>query len=182
MANVPTRTLSAIVSSEGVLELIINKLTETTVARHDISVQGSPAKIEHEYGKPYVGPETLQENPAAPKTEHFLRDDFGWVVGFSYGIPVFICVVIGIFIIGDVRSPSENLFYGVLGAIVGAIAGTFLSRWIRNRQTEQIRKQERAGGFVLWITVTTDEQINEAVNILKGYHAREIKIDHRNYG
>ncbi|KTD22020.1 Uncharacterised protein [Legionella lansingensis] len=176
MASLPTKTISAIVSSEGVLELIINKLTEKTVARHDISVQGSPAAVASEYGEAYVGPEEIQKSSHPPKRESFLRDDFGWVIGFSFAIPVFICVVIGVFLIGDVRSPSDNLFYGLLGAIIGAISGALLAKFVRNHQIEQIRKQERKGGFVLWITVTTDEQMDEAIKILEGYHARQIQV------
>ncbi|KTD17523.1 hypothetical protein [Legionella jordanis] len=176
MASVVTRTVSAIFSSESVLEVVINKLTETTVARHDISIQGPPEKMEQTFGKPYVRPDAIQKSANPPKKEHFLRDDFGWVVGFSFGIPVFICVVVAVFLIGDVRSPSDNIFYGVLGGIVGAIVGAFLAKFIKKHQIEQVRKQERAGGFVIWVTVSTDEQINEVVNILNACHAREIKV------
>ncbi|ASQ45091.1 AtpZ/AtpI family protein [Legionella clemsonensis] len=176
MVNAPNKTISAIISSESVLERVIAKLTEKTVARHDISVQGPPEKMAEKYGQPYVKPDKIQESARPPKKEHFLRDDFGWVVGFSFAIPVFICVTIGVFLIGDVRSPSDNLFYGVLGAVIGAVAGAFLAKYISKRQLKQIRRQERKGGFVLWITVTSDKQIKEALSILEGYHAREITV------
>lgn len=176
MANLPNKTISAIISSETVLERVIAKLTEKTVARHDISVQGSPEKIAEKYGKPFVKPDEIQESVNPPKKEHFLRDDFGWVIGFSFAIPVFIFVTIGVFLIGDVRSPSDNLFYGVLGAVIGAIAGALLAKFISKRQNKQIRRQERKGGFVLWITVTSEKQVKEALSILKGYHAREITV------
>ncbi|CEK11717.1 hypothetical protein [Legionella hackeliae] len=111
MTNLPNQTISAIVSSESVLEEIITKLTEKTVARHDINVQGSPTKIAEKYGKSYVDPDIIKESRNPPKKEHFLEDDFGWVVG-----------------------------------------------------------------FVLWITVTSKKQADEALSILKGYHAHEITV------
>ncbi|KTC85184.1 AtpZ/AtpI family protein [Legionella brunensis] len=176
MSSLPNKTISAIVISENVLEIIISKLTEKTVARHAISIQGSPTQLSDKYGKPYVKPDTIQESKHPPTKEYFLRDDFGWLVGFTFAIPVFICIVIGVFLIGDVRSPSDNLFYGILGAIVGAIAGAFLAKFVSNQQVEQIRKQERKGGYVLWITATSDKQVNEVIAILQGYNAREIKV------
>ncbi|WED42448.1 hypothetical protein [Legionella cardiaca] len=179
MADLPQKYISAIVSSESVLEVIITKLTEKTVARHAISVQGSPGEIQEKYGSPYVKPDKIQESKHPPKKESFLQDDLGWIVAFSFSIPVFICVVIGVFLIGDVRSPSDNLFYGILGAIIGAIAGTLLAKFVSNRQTEQNRRQERKGGFVLWVTVTSDEQMNEVITILEAYHAREIKVNQK---
>ncbi|MDI9818672.1 MULTISPECIES: hypothetical protein [unclassified Legionella] len=177
MASTPTKTVSAIVGSEKRLEFVINKLTEKTVARHDISIQGSPEKMSSKFGSPYVSPDTIQESKVPPKKEHFLRDDFGWVLGFSFSIPVFICVVIAIFIIGDVRSPHDNLVYGILGAIVGAIIGGILANYMRKHQLKKVTEQEKKGGYVLWVTVSSEEQTQEAVNILKQCHAREIKVE-----
>lgn len=183
MTNLPAKTVSAVISSEKRLEFIINKLTENVVGRHEISIQGSPTEIAEKYGTPYLDPEIIQQSKNPPKTDSFLRDDFGWVLGLSFAIPLFICVVIAIFIIGDIRSTSDNILYGVLGVLVGAIIGTLFATYVKKHQENHLRSQEKKGGFVLWITVTpdtsetTDEKINKIIAILKKYRALHIKIN-----
>ena len=176
MDNLIKRQISAIVRNEKDLETIINELMEETVSRHDISIQGSPHDVAAEYGTSYLNPLILQKSNHSPKKEPFLHDDFGWVLGFAFSTPFFIGIIIGIFIIGDLRNTYDVLFYGGWGALIGALIGLILSLIIKAHHNHIISKQEQKGGFALWITVTTDDQLNKVKQILKKYHASHIAI------
>lgn len=177
MDTVSTRKISAILSSEHRVERVFNKLTQTTVARHDITIQGDPNAIADKFGTQYLEPGIVQRSSNPPKKEPYLADDFGWLMGFSFSIPMFIGIVIGVFIIGDVRSLTDNLIFGLLGAIVGSAIGYLISRLITLSREKAHRKQENQGGFVIWITITKDSQINEVMDTLKKYGATSIKIE-----
>lgn len=169
------KKISAIITSEKKLERVISTLIIKSVDRHAISIQGSPTKISQVFGTPYIGPTTIQASEEAPTKEYFLEDDFGWVVGFSFSIPVFVCMVIGIFVIGDIRSIYDNVVYGALGAVIGTLIGTGLAFLVRKHQLRRIQEQESRGGYVLWITILSPEQEKEVTHILKRYKACEIK-------
>ncbi len=175
MDNLPKNTISAIVGSERRLEMIINRLLEKSVARHDISIQGPPSKMIEEYGRPFLQPKIIQESDHAPTKRAFLDDDFGWVLGFAIGIPVFICTVIAIVLLGDLYSNQKSLLYGSIGATIGALLGASLASFIKKYRTTLIHEQEKQGGFVLWITVTEDH-IPEIMAILKKYRASNVHL------
>lgn len=177
MDSTPARKISAIVSSERRMERIIYKLTQKTVARHDISVQGNPSSIADEFGAHAITPEAIQQSGHPPKKEPFLMDDFGWVLGFSFSIPFFIGLIIGIFIVGDVRSLTDNFFYGTVGGIIGGLIGLALATVIKNHHFNARRAQETKGGYVLWVAVQSDEQMNETLAILKQYGANHIHLE-----
>lgn len=170
-----SKKISAICKNNDRLELMVKKLTEETVARHDISVQD----IEHEESllvNP-TDPKHAQHVAQAPRKDAFLFDDFGWVLGFSFAIPVFIGLIIGIFIIGDIRSMTDNVIFGALGGLGGIIVGTLLTRFIKMKHDNKNIAQAKHGGFVIWITVHSDHQVAEVMTILKRYNATNIIVE-----
>lgn len=172
-----TRKISAIVRSEPRLETIIESLIPNVVALHDVSVQGSPEKMANKYGLKFIKPDFIQQNNSSPKQEPFLKDDFGWVLGFSFSIPLFLGIIIGVFFIGDVRLLEDNFLYGFLGGLIGAALGFFLSNIIKKHHLNSQHCQEEKGGYVLWITVSSDDQMTEVVNILEKYNAIHIQVE-----
>ncbi|KGP62467.1 hypothetical protein EP47_14465 [Legionella norrlandica] len=174
MNSTATGTISAIIENEEELEVAITQLIAESVARADISVQGSPEQLKEKYGDRFVAPEIIQESKHPPVREPYLKDDFNWIVGFSFSIPLFICLSIGIFIIGDVRSAFDIFLYGILGAIVGSIIGYIISSKIKNTHDKRIEKQEKKGGFVLWVTTHSQQQQEQVIKILKKYHPEHI--------
>ncbi|WP_131783335.1 hypothetical protein [Legionella gresilensis] len=178
MDNVSTRKISAILSSEHRVERVFNKLTQTTVARHDITIQGNPTDIADKFGTQYLEPGRVQESTDAPKKEPYLADDFGWLKGFTFSIPMFIGLVIGLFIGGDLRDNfTDNLIFGLIGAAIGSAIGYVISRLITLRREKAFRKQADQGGFVIWINITNENQIEEVMEILNKYGATNIKIE-----
>lgn len=158
--------ISAIISDERQLEFVTNELLANAVARQNISVQGSPTKVAEKYGVPYVAPEVIQAGQNPPETDPYLQDDFGWIIGFSYGIPIFILVAVGVFLIGDIHSPSENIFFAFIGIILGVIIGGFIAKNIKNNRKNFIEKQEKKGGFVLWVSYNDSEQKKDIIHVL----------------
>ncbi|STX50802.1 Uncharacterised protein [Legionella busanensis] len=178
MDNVSTRKISAILSSEHRVERVFNKLTQTTVARHDITIQGNPSDLADKFGTQYLEPDRVQESKDAPKKEPYLADDFGWLKGFTFSIPMFIGLVIGLFIGGDLRDNfTDNLIFGLIGAIIGGAVGYIISRLITHRREKAHRTQANQGGFVIWVNITNENQIEEVMDVLKQYGATNIKID-----
>lgn len=176
MDNTASRRISAIIDKGETLEDIIEQ-AEKLVGRHDISVQGAPHQVAKAYGIEYINPAIVKDSNHPPKTEPFLHDDFGWVQGLSFGIPLFICIVVGVFIIGDVRSDYDNLFYGLLGLIVGGLLGGLCSYLVKRYWDNSIRIQENQGGFVLWIRVTGEEQTAGIMAVLNRHGVRDVTLE-----
>lgn len=167
--------ISAIINDERQLELVANELLANAVARQNLSVQGSPTQVAEKYGVPYVAPEVIQAGHNPPETDPYLQDDFGWIIGFSYGIPIFVLVAIGVFLIGDIHSPSENIFFAVIGVVLGGIIGRFIAKGIKENRNKGIENQERKGGFVLWVSYNDIEQKEDIVRVLNQCHVRAVK-------
>lgn len=166
MDRIESHKISAICATENRLEIITKKLTEKIVAQHDISVQKSIAD-----------PHTVQEQVTTSYKEPFLFDDYGWVLGFSFAVPVFICMIIGIFIVGDVRSLSDNILYGLIGGFIGVLIGGFATHKVKKIHERKRRNQEEKGGFVIWITVRSEDQMRQAVALLQKYQATNILVE-----
>lgn len=177
MEKLNQKKISAIVHHEDILETIVYELMEEAVARHEISIQGSPHHLAHQFGSAYLNPAILQHSSSSPKKEPFLRDDFGWLLGFSIAIPLFIGIVIGAFVVGQLHSLFHIILYGSIGALFGIAIGLCLFMLIIKHHRNFIRRQEKKGGFVLWIHVDTDEKINIVMDILKKYNVLEISIE-----
>ena len=175
MDNVPIEKISAIISNEKELEELITQLLAESVARSDISIQASPGKIKEKYGERFINPQTIQESNNPPITDPILEDDFGWVVGFSFAIPLFVCLIFSIFILGDVHSSEDSWYYGTIGAIVGSIIGFLIASYIRKKHKDKIIKQEQKGGFVIWVTTHSETQRQQVISILKKHHPKNIK-------
>lgn len=170
------KKISAIFRDEMEMEIAITALKEQTVGLQDVSVQGSPADFQNKLGVSYISPESTQTLKEPPKTEPFLQDDFGWVIGFSFSVPLFIGIIIGVFVIGDVNSMSDNILFGLLGAVAGSAVGYLLANFIKSIHDKKIRKQENKGGYVLWVTVRDKEQENHVIELLKKYNGVNIKV------
>lgn len=175
MNSATTEKISAILSNEEELELVITQLIAESVARSDISVQGTPEQLKDKYGICFIDPEVIQKSEYPAVNEPYLNDDFGWIVGFSFAIPLFLCLIIGIFIIGDIRSTADIWLYGILGAIVGAGLGFFIAKSVKLAHEEKIRKQEKKGGYVIWVTTHSKKQHQQVIEILKRHHPQRIK-------
>lgn len=167
--------ISAIISDERQLEFVTNELLANAVARPNISVQGSPTKVAEKYGVPYVAPEIIQAGHNPPETDPYLQDDFGWIIGFSYGIPIFILVAIGVFLVGDIHSPSENIFFALIGIVLGGIIGRIIAKGIKNNRNYGIVKQEQKGGFVLWVSYNDSEQKKDIIRVLNQCQVKAVQ-------
>jgi len=176
MQTTKTQKISAVIPSDKKLERVITKLMSESVARADISVQGTPEEIKEKYGVSFIDPELIQDSAYPPTKEPFLNDDFGWVVGFSFAIPFFICLVVAIFIIGDIRSLSDNILFAILGGIVGTAIGLSIAILVKKNHDKKLAQQESKGGFVIWVTTHSDEQYRQVIRILKRYRPENMKI------
>ncbi|MBA3537233.1 MAG: hypothetical protein H0T84_11595 [Tatlockia sp.] len=172
--NINEKKISALVSSENKLEILIGELLGKSVARTDISIQGTPEQIEDKFGHCFIDPTLIQSSANPPMKEPFLNDDYGWVLGFSFSLPFFICLITGIFIIGDITSTRDNLVYGFIGALIGSILGLFLYSLTRKRHDRKIRKQEKKGGFLIWINTHSSQQYQQVMEILFKNRAHNI--------
>ncbi|MBA2656305.1 MAG: hypothetical protein H0U70_04890 [Tatlockia sp.] len=174
--NLIEKKISASIACEDRLEILINELIGKSVARTDISIQGSPAQIKDKFGLAYVEPKVIQSSSNPPMKEPFLNDDFGWVLGFSFAIPLIVCLILGIFVIGDITSIRDNVIFGIIGALIGSILGLFLYSLINKKHNRRIKKQEQKGGYLIWINTHNSQQYQQVMDILFRNKAHNIKI------
>ncbi len=123
-----------------------------------------------------MNPVSLQTSTNPPMQEPFLNDDFGWVVGFSFSIPLVLSLAISIFVIGDVRSNADNWLYGSIGLIAGTLIGSLMAFIVKRSRDHKQIKQEKKGGFLIAVSTHNEEQHREVMNLLKKYRAQNIKI------
>lgn len=86
MNSVPSEKISAIIRNEEDFELVITQLIAESVARADISIQGSAEQLKDKYGVCFIDPKVIQDSEYPAANEPFLNDDFGWAVMQS-GVP-----------------------------------------------------------------------------------------------
>ena len=170
-----TWNISCIVKDNESLENVIQDLIGQSVGRHDIAVQGSTSAVMDATGREYVAPKTLQRLKNKPMQEPFMEDDFGWVIGLTFIIPVMICTIAAVFWLGDIMSTSDNIFYGVTGVLVGSVIGGALAYSIYQLKQKKVKKQEQKGGFLLEVTAHDDEQRQKCIELLEKHHAKHIQ-------
>jgi hypothetical protein len=171
----PGIRISAIVPTEEELERLVSELTEKVVNRHEISIQGSPERLEAVFGKPFIDPHIIQHSQKSPTREPFLMDDFGFVLGFAFAIPFILGIILGVFVYGNIFSVSDNIVYGTLGGLIGAIPGAALAFFLNLHRKNMAKKQEREGGFVVWIEVDSEDKMRDILPFLRKYHAGSIE-------
>ncbi len=171
-----TEKISAVVPNEKELEDIITQLLSESVARSDISVQGDAEKLKDKYGVSFVKPKVILDSSYPPTQEPYMRDDFGWVIGFSFALPLFICLILGIFIVGDIRSNSDIFLYGFLSALLGTMIGLAIAVPVKKNHDKRIRKQEKKGGFVMWVITHSKQQTQQVKEIFKNHHIKSIQV------
>ncbi len=176
MEPIASSKITALFRSEPRLEKVIQKLTEKAVAHHDISVQDAPQKIINTFGVNTIDSMNLQNNQQTPTKEPFLSDDRNLLISFSFSIPLFIGLVIGVFIIGDVRILADNIIFGFLGAVIGGVVGFICSKYVRRISANKTKFQQKNGGFLLWVTVHDNETVPVVMDILKKHNAENITL------
>jgi hypothetical protein len=65
---------------------------------------------------------------------------------------------------------------GVICSSVGLIFGLLYSRFFELKHQQQVQKQEKKGGFAIWIKTNTDSQVSAANNILFKNNAKSIEV------
>jgi hypothetical protein len=159
--------ISAVIEDEHTLETIINHLLAESVSRADISIQGSSEQIKAKYGVSYISPIVIQNSSYPPTQEPFMHDDWGWVIGFSFAIPMFLGLIIGVFLVGDIQSTFDNFLFGALGLIIGSAVGIACATFVNKYHHQKTTKQEKKGGFVIWINTHNQTQQVQVMSILK---------------
>lgn len=177
MSSLSNCKISAIISSEKRLEKVIHRLIQHAVARHDISVQGPPSRLNQSFAQHHPAPNDVQDSSAPPKKEAYLADDFGWLISFAFSIPMVIGLIVGIFIIGDVRSVHDNIRYGLIGLIAGGAIGFVCALTLKKHHDKAARAQEKKGGYVMWVTVNDPAMVETVVDILTKFKAKNVTVE-----
>lgn len=171
-----SQVISCIVTTEEKLEKLINKLLSKAVSRESISVQGNSSQLHEKLGVEFVAPENLQHKEKTPETEPFMRDDQGWLLGFAFAIPLFISLIVSIFIIGDIQSLRDNILFGIVGLVTGSLLGGASCYFVNSYLQIKKSRQESMGGFLLIVRIIDSENLNIIRNIIKQSGAKNIAI------
>ena len=168
--------LSGIVKSNDDLEILTQKLLEQSVARHDISVQGSHRDIYKFFGQENIPPERLQEMKTKPVKEPFLSDDYGWILSLIFVVTVFLSSIFFVFYMGDIMSTHDNIFYSFLGVGIGSLIGLALIFFVHKIHQSHIQKQEKEGGFLIEVNSQDDENKSNCFNLMKNFGVQRLRV------
>lgn len=169
------KEMVGIVKDEKTLYNAVDDLWQAGFDFHDISVQGDPEQIQAVMGRSYVDPTLLADNPRAPRKDPSMPEEFGWILAFSFAIPLFLGMILGSVFASGIYQAYFAILEGVLGgAILGAIIGLILAYTIKRRHDNQMQKQVNQGGFVIWVRGETDDKLLRAKMILQNDGAYKI--------
>lgn len=175
-------TLSFIIKKQRHLDKIIRQLLAQCVARSDIAVHGNTNKTNdaNQQVKASFSASQHHDDNKVSIEQPYLKDDYGWAVGFSFSIPLFVCLVISVFILGDIQSNHDILVYGLCGLAVGTVLGLAMAFVVHYFRKRNAKKQEQQGGYLVSVTLHNDDQQQGVQKVLhkNRKHVARVKLTH----
>lgn len=167
--NTPTRNeVVGIAKDEDTLYNAADDLWDAGFSLHEISVQGDPEQLKETIGEAYPDPKLIADNPNVPRKELVMPEEFGWLLVFSFTIPLFIGMVIGSILATGASTVYSAILQGLIGGgIVGALIGMVIAMSLKMRHDKRIKQQMAKGGFVIWVHVDNQEKLMKAKKILE---------------
>jgi hypothetical protein len=157
-----------IAKDEKTLYDTADDLWEAGFSLHDIFIQADPEELQESLGESYPDPNLIADNPNTPRKELVMPEEFGWLLVFSFIVPLFMGMILGSILTSSAYPLYDVILQGLIGGgIVGALIGIAVTISLKLYHDKRIRQQMAKGGFVIWIHVDSLDKLLRAKDILK---------------
>lgn len=170
------QTAGIVKDEQSVIE-VVDDLYQEGFDRHEISTQAEPETLEETFGKKYIKPEILENNPNTPKQNPTMPEDYYWTIAYMVAIPMYVGMILALVVGGIIHQSTMRIINElIIGAIIGGGLGAIVAYRYHRKHTKQINKQLKKGGFVVWVRTMSQKKINKAKEIFKQHHASDIEV------
>lgn len=157
------------------LDETIKDLRTSGFGRHEISVRGSDAAVQEQYGRPFIDPTLLQDDPGAPRSTLVVPEELGVAQGVLLGVGMLAGAALGV-VATDGAAGNGATATVLAGVIIGAVFGSMLVWLLSSQYYRFFRTQEKTGGIVLWIKTEDAAASEKAQAILKRHGAHDVHV------
>jgi hypothetical protein len=172
------REVTGIFHSRAALDEAIEALLLAGFDRADIDILDDPEAIRARLGPVYIAPEELADVPLAPRRPAFLPEDIAAakVVAIPT-VAAFAATVAAFWALSTGDGIFWTVIYSVLAAAAAGGAAALMIRPVLERERAFGLEHHMLGrGIVLWIRVHSPEQEQKALEILREFAARAVRV------
>jgi hypothetical protein len=157
MTHLKEARILAVVNTSDQMEKLTNTLLNNGFARHDISIQDDETDALNQDG-------TINKSMSTRAV--WTREDYVWLLGFIFALPVYIAVIAGLLVWGDVHLVVHN--YLIIGAatLVGLVIGSFFAKMFHLRIKHRTKQHFAQHRKVIRVHAIGVSQVTKAKEIL----------------
>lgn len=162
------KEIVGIAKDDKILYTAADDLWEAGFSLHEILVQADPEQLKNKIGVKYPDPNLIADNPKTPRKELTMPEEFGWLLLFSFSVPLFLGMVLGSIFASGITPLYDAIYRGLIGGgILGGVIGLLISAAIKLRHDYRMKHQMEKGGFVIWVHVDDHDKLLRAKKILE---------------
>jgi hypothetical protein len=176
--TVKVREVAGVFHTREAVEAAVGDLTLAGFDRADIDFMASVDAVKQKLGTVFLPAEELADAPRAPRRAFVGREDQVVPTALATGILTYIGATVGA--LGVVASGGALALAAAAaaagGAVAGGLGGLVLSRYLEEKQADELEALMVAGGLVLWVRVRSPEQEKKAQEILRKHGGEAVRV------
>jgi hypothetical protein len=173
------REAVGVFSDKDALNLALVEL-DHRFPRHAVSVLGSRADIEQQFGQATVSPDMAGSNSQTPHEAPVRPEEKALGRAALIGGGAYIGAMALAIAAGAVALPV-TIMAAAIGGGGGAALGAVLVKVLGDHYHQDIEDQIAKGGLLLWVNTPTAEDEQDACDILRRHGANHVKVIARDF-
>lgn len=172
-----TREASAVFHSVKALQSAVEALSDAGFGSDDLSVLGNEKALHDKFGAKLPDAEALADDPDTPRAAYVAPESRSEGLAALAGIPVYIGGA-GAAAIAAMEGAAIVATAGAalgVSALAGAL-GLYAARRMEKHHAEQIEKNLKNGGLVLWVRTDDKPREIKALEILRANGADDLRM------
>jgi len=171
------REVIASFASREALENAVEDLQSNGFDRSQLSLLASRETVEEQLHHPLNDVREVEDDPATPRSQPLDRPDVGNVMGVAVGPPTVFAAMATVGVVALSGGALAGIVAGALAAGGGVAAlGGYLAKRYNDRIAADFQQQVERGGILLWVSLRSPEQEDEARQILARHARGEVRV------
>jgi hypothetical protein len=172
------REVTGVFYSRAALEDAADALLLSGFDRADIDTLVSLDELRRRLGNVYVAPEELPDVPHAPREPFIAREDITTtVIAIAGSLAAFFAMMAALWALMSGAGTGLVITAAIVaGALAGGVGFVAVARHVGRVRRLRPEAQTEARGLVLWVQVQTQAQEDKAIEILKEYGGRAVRV------
>jgi hypothetical protein len=159
------------------MENAVEELQEKGFFRAEISLLASEAAVREKLGHRFYDAESLEDDPAAPRTAFISTETIGDAEGALIGGLLYV----GALAAAGMAVASGGTFGAILiaaaaGAGSGGVLGGILARIVGKHHSEYLQDQLQHGGLLVWVRTRDVDHETRAIEVFRNNNAYDVHL------